>query len=143
MNTFQKVTDAADYLKNREVAGSTCLLTSGPQVFQGPDKYKNVRYGFYRNGVRVTVQGEYGNLSITLRGLSNNVQTYQKEYLASKRLGEQYCLRHFIDRLQTIGTTVYVEGNRDYIRKKLRRRFGAGSCSIHLHGSGWKVTRNQ
>ncbi len=143
MNTFETVADAADHFQKCKVASSTCLLTKGPQVCQGPDKYNKVRYGFYRNGVRVTVQGEYGDLTITLRGFSNSVQTYHREYLASKRLGEQHCLRHSIDKLVTIGTTVYVEGNRDYIRKKLRKRFGAGSCSVNLNGNGWKVTRNR
>ena len=143
MNTFETVADAADYFKKCKVSGSTCLLTRGPQVSQGPDRYYKVRYGFYRNGVRVTVQGEYGKLTITLRSFSDNVQTHHREYLASKRLGEQHCLRHSTDKLEAIGTTVYVEGNGDYIRKKLRRRFGAGSCSVNLHGNGWKVTRNR
>ena len=143
MNTFETVADAAVYFKKCKVTGSTCLLTRGPQVFQGHDRYNKVRYGFYRNGVCVTVQGEYGGLTITLRGFSHNVQMYQREYLASKRVGEQHCLRQSVDKLQTIGAAVYVEGNGGYIRKKLRRRFGAGSCSVNLHGNGWRVTRNR
>jgi hypothetical protein len=143
MNTFEKVADAAEYFKKCKATGSTCRLTRGPQVSRGADKYNKVRYGFHRKGVCVTVQGEYGDLSITLRGFSTNVPAYHRGYLASKRIGDQHSLRHAIDKLQTIGTTVYVEGNRDYIRKKLRRRFGPGSCSVNQQGNGWRVTRNR
>jgi hypothetical protein len=150
METFKQIGQAAEYFKKHGVVGSTCVLTEGPKTHRGRDKYKQVREGFRQCGVRVRIEGEYGNRTITLSGFGKINRHPRQVYVAAKEPGPRTpivrpTIMRVIGLVETIGKTVYVEGNRDRIRQKLRDRFGAWSCSVTRHPNriGWNVTRNK
>lgn len=145
MKSFREIRQAAAYFKENHPACSECVLTEGPNTHEGPDRYKQVREGFRQCGVFVTVQGEYGNRTITLRGFAKINREVRGRYTRSRRLDDRHILQHSIAKLAVVGATAYIEGNQHYIRRKLRRYYGLFSCSVvrHENGLGYNVTRSK
>jgi len=143
MQSFKEIHEAGTYFKEIKQIGSKCLLTGGPATHPSRDRYKQVREGFRQSGVLVTVEGEYGKRTVTLRGFTRRNPEVKGVYTRSRRQSDAYTISVVIDKLDTIGATTYVEGNQHHVRRQLRKHFGLYSCSVNRHsnGVGYTVTR--
>ena len=143
METFKQIHEAAKHFKEVKTPGIQCLLTEGPATHSKRDRYKQVREGFRQCGVRVTVEGELGARTITLRGFVERNLDVKRRFTASRRQSERHTISQVIDDLNEVGATIYVEGNRHHICRELRNRYGLNSYSstAHENGIGLVITR--